>query len=47
MIGFGIFLMFMIIMLFSLAKSAGMAERKFEELQSINDSKETSSLDAK
>ncbi len=33
MIGFGIFLVFMIVMLFSLAKSAGMAERKFEELQ--------------
>ena len=33
MIGIGIFLAFMIVMSFSLAKSAGMAERKFEELQ--------------
>ncbi|MCI9478829.1 MAG: hypothetical protein HFI21_07495 [Lachnospiraceae bacterium] len=33
MIGIGIFLAFMIVMPFSLAKSAGMAERKFEELQ--------------
>ncbi len=33
MIGFGIFLVFMIVMPFSLAKSAGMAERKFEELE--------------
>ena len=34
MIGIGIYLAFMIVMSFSLAKSAGMAERKFEELQS-------------
>lgn len=33
MIGIGIYLAFMIVMSFSLAKSAGMAERKFEELQ--------------
>lgn len=33
MIGLGIFFVFMVVMSFSLAKSAGMAERKFEELQ--------------
>ncbi|MCI9017872.1 MAG: hypothetical protein HFI26_05800 [Lachnospiraceae bacterium] len=45
MIGFGIFLVFMVVMLFSLTKSAGMAERKFEELQRIHALNEADSLD--
>ena len=34
LMGVGTFFLLVMVMLFSLAKSAGMAERKFEELQS-------------
>ena len=47
MIGFGIFFVFMIVMSFSLAKSAGMAEKKFEELQNMNHLKESGGLDVR
>lgn len=46
-IGFGIFFLFVVVLLFSLTKSAGMAERKFEELQRIHALNETDSLDIK
>lgn len=36
MLGIGIVLIFVVVMLFSLLKSAGMADRKFEELQSMD-----------
>lgn len=47
MLGVGIILIFVVVMLFSLVRSAGMADRKFEELQWIEAMKESNGLDKK
>ena len=47
MLGVGIILIFVVVMLFSLVRSAGMADRKFEELQWIKAMKESNGLDKK